>query len=274
MPRFAANLNFLYPELPLWDRFVAAAEDGFEAVEMLFPYGHDAKALSAHLVRHGLELLFFNATRRGHPDERGIACLPGSEAAFRERFLDAVAYARALRCPFLHVMSGLVPPGGNRAQLRDTYVRNLRWAAAQARDEGIGILIEPINARDVPGFFLHRQDEAHAIVRDVGEPNVQVMMDLYHCAMEEGDPMALLKRHLPTGRVGHLQIAGVPGRHEPERGGATAGLDWPTVFRCIDDLGFDGWVGAEYHPRGATRAGLQWLRWANAHQAPGPKPAK
>lgn len=276
MPRFAANLDFLYTERPFMERFAAAAADGFHAVELLFPYGHSARDLAQQLADHRLTLLFFNATQRAHPQERGIACLPDQRAAFRNRFLQALDYAQALRCPWLHVMSGLVPAHTPRNVLRQTYVENLQWAAERAQALGCGLLIEPINPTDMPGFFLTRQDEAHALVQAVSASNVRVMMDLYHCAQVEGDVVTALKTHLPTGRVGHLQIAGLPDRHEPEPTG-TAGdnATWSQVFRLIDELGYTGWVGAEYRPRrgvapGATSAGLQWLRGACESPAPAP----
>jgi hydroxypyruvate isomerase len=275
MPRFAANLHFLYTELPFWRRFAAAAADGFQAVELLFPYEHDAGELAAQLSAHGLTLLFFNATPRAHAGERGIACLPDQRAAFRERFLRALAYADAVGTPHLHVMSGIAPEQAPRALLHDTYIDNLRWAAAQARRHGRTILIEPINPTDMPGFFLNHQAQAHAIVEEVGVDNLQVMMDLYHCAKVEGDVLACLRTHLPTGRVGHIQIAGLPERQEPASVGGAGQLNWEEVFRWIDQLGYGGWVGAEYHPArgqapGATSQGLQWLQAADGCRAPRP----
>lgn len=277
MPRFAANLHFLYAEMPFWRRFEAAAADGFQAVELLFPYEHDATALARQLSDNGLELLFFNATPRAHSDERGIACLPDQRAAFRERFLRALTYADAVDARHLHVMSGIAPETAPRALLQETYIDNLRWAAALARQRGRSILIEPINPADMPGFFLSRQTQAHAIVEEVGADNLQVMMDLYHCAKVEGDVMTCLKTHLPTGRVGHLQVAGLPDRQEPASAGSADPVNWAEVFRWIDQLGYTGWVGAEYHPArghtpGSTSEGLQWLQVADECRAPGPEP--
>ena len=264
MPRFAANLSLLYSELPLLERFEAAAQDGFQAVELLFPYDWPTAELAARLAGNGLELLFFNATRRSRPDDRGVACLPERQAEFRDGFLRALELAETLDCPQLHVMSGLVPAGASRAALRDCYLDNLRWAARQAWACGRGVLIEPINQHDMPGFFLSHQDEAHALVQATGEPNVRVMMDLYHCQRTEGDALAQLRRHGSTGRIGHLQMAGVPGRHEPA---ATDAVDWPALFALVDTLGYGGWIGAEYHPRGgaapgATTQGLGWRSMA------------
>ncbi len=270
MPRFAANLSMLYNEHPFLDRFAAAARDGFEAVEYLFPYAHPAAELAARLRDHGLRQVLFNAPP-GDWDagERGLACLPGREHEFRRGFAQALAYAEALACPRIHVMAGLAPAGVPREQLQATYEANLAWAAAQAAASGRDVLIEPINTRDIPGFFLNRQDEAHRIVQALNAPNLKVQMDLYHCHIVEGDVAMKLRRYLPTGRVGHLQIAGVPQRHEPDLGE----LHHAYLFAVIDELTaagqWDGWVGCEYRPArgaapGATSDGLGWLRRARA----------
>lgn len=273
MPRFAANLSFLYQELDFLDRFEAAARDGFGAVEYLAPYPFPAAEIAARLQAHGLRQALFNAPPSGgdaeavasawNRAERGIAALPGREAEFREGFAHALAYADALDCAQIHVMAGLVPAGADPAALRATYVANLRWAAAEAQKAGRQVLIEPINTRDMPGYLLNRQDDAHAVLQAVGAPNLQVQMDLYHCQIVEGDLAAKLRTWLPTGRVAHLQIAGVPARHEPD----TGEIHYPFLFRLIDELGFDGWIGCEYKPaRGAvpngTSDGLGWMRAA------------
>jgi len=170
--------------------------------------------------------------------------------------MTALSYAEALACPRVHVMAGLTAPGVDRARLRGTYIGNLAWAAQQAAALGVDVLIEPINTRDIPGFFLNRQDEAHAVVAEVGAPNLKVQMDLYHCQIVEGDVSMKLRQYLPTGKVAHLQIAGVPHRNEPDVGE----LDHGYLFGVIDELGFDGWIGCEYRPKAATSAGLAWLR--------------
>ena len=261
MPRFAANLSLLYPELDFLARFAAAARDGFQAVEYLFPYAWPAAELAARLQAHGLQQVLFNAPP-GDWDagERGLASLPGREAEFRAGFEQALDYAGALHCPRVHVMAGLAPPGADPAVLQATYLNNLRWAAAQAAPQGVTVLIEPINLRDMPGYFLSRQAQAHAVVAEVGAPNLKVQMDLYHCQIMEGDVAMKLRQYLPTGRVGHLQIAGVPERHEPD----TGELNYPYLFALLDALGYDGWVGCEYRPqRGAqasgTSDGLGWF---------------
>jgi hydroxypyruvate isomerase len=261
MPRFAANLSMLYTEHPFLDRFAAAARDGFRAVEFLFPYAFDPATLARALADHGLQQVLFNAPP-GDWDagERGLACLPGRETEFRAGMARALDYAAALACPRLHLMAGIAPAGADAAALRATYTANLAWAAAQAAPRGVDVLVEPINPRDMPGYLLNRQDDAHAIVAEVGAPNLKVQMDLYHLQIVEGDVTTKLRRYLPTGRVGHLQIAGVPLRHEPDEGE----LNPAHLFAVIDELGWDGWIGCEYRPGAGTTAGLGWLRSAVA----------
>jgi hydroxypyruvate isomerase len=255
MPKFAANLSMLYNEHAFLDRFGAAAADGFRAVEYLFPYEFTATELSARLNVHGLQQVLFNAPPGDWAaGERGTACLPGREDEFKRGVERALDYARALNCPRIHLMAGLAPEGADRAALRATYLANLAWAASQAQD--IEFLIEPINTRDIPRFFLNRQDEAHAAVIEVGAPNLKVQMDLYHCQIVEGDLAKKIERYLPTGRVGHFQIAGVPERHEPDVGE----INHPYLFALIDRLDWDGWIGCEYRPRAGTSSGLGWMK--------------
>jgi hydroxypyruvate isomerase len=258
MPRFAANLSLMYTEHAFLDRFAAAARDGFRAVEYLFPYAFEARELRTRLDEHGLQQVLFNAPPGDFDNgERGIACLPGREDEFRRGFTEqALPYAQALGCPRLHVMAGLAPEGADRGRLHDTYLDNLAWAAQQAAPHGIDVLIEPINTRDIPRFFLNRQDDAHAVVQAVGAPNLKVQMDLYHCQVVEGDVAMKIRQYLPTGRVGHLQIAGVPERHEPDIGE----LHHPYLFALLDELGYAGHVGCEYRPKAGTSAGLGWFQ--------------
>lgn len=274
MPRFAANLSMLYPELDFLDRFEAAAHDGFAGVEYLFPYEYEPRELAARLRANKLQQVLFNGPPGNWAGgERGIACLPGREAEFREGIAQALRYAQVLECPRVHVMAGLVPAGKERATLRPTYIENIRWAARQAAKQGVKLQLEPINTRDIPGFFLNRQDHAHELVQEIGEPNVQVQMDLYHCQIVEGDVAMKIRQYLPTGRVGHFQIAGVPQRHEPDLGE----LNFPYLFSVIDEVsaacGWQGWVGCEYRPArgaqaGGTSEGLGWLRsWRAANPA-------
>jgi hydroxypyruvate isomerase len=266
MPRFAANLSMLYPELDFLDRFEAAAKDGFEGVEYLFPYAWEAREIAARLKGNGLQQVLFN-TAPGNWDggERGLACIPGREAEFAKAIEQALTYAQALECPRIHAMAGLVPAGSTREAVRATYVANLRKAAAVAAKQGVDLLLEPINTRDIPGFFLNRQDDAHRLLEEIGASNVKVQFDLYHCQVVEGDVAMKIRQYLPTGRVGHFQIAGVPQRHEPDLGE----LNYPYLFGVIDEVaaqcGWQGWVGCEYRPArglqpGGTSAGLGWMQ--------------
>ena len=266
MPQFAANLSMMYPEHGFLDRFEAAARDGFRAVEFLFPYAYPAAELKARLEANGLQQVLFNAPP-GDWDggERGMACLPGREAGFRDCMARAIDYALALACPRIHVMAGLVPAGVDRASLQPTYIANLQYAAAEAAKAGLDVLMEPINTRNIPGFFLNRQDQAHALIELIGAANVKVQMDLYHCQIVEGDVAMKIRQYLPTGRVGHFQIAGVPERFEPDVGE----LNYTYLFDVIDEVsqacGWQGWTGCEYNPRlgaqpGGTSAGLGWLK--------------
>jgi hydroxypyruvate isomerase len=274
MPRFAANLSMMYPELPFLDRFEAAAKDGFKAVEYLFPYAFAKEELVERLQANNLQQVLFNAPPGGtdaasidrawNGGDKGITCIPGREDEFRAGVALALDYAQALGCPRIHLMAGLLPAGVSREAAQRTYVANLRWAAAEAARHGRDVLIEPINTRDIPGFFLNRQDQAHALVAEVGASNIKVQMDLYHCQIVEGDVAIKIRQYLPTGRVGHFQIAGVPERHEPDIGE----VNYPYLFGVIDEVaaqcGWDGWIGCEYKPKrggqpGGTSAGLGWF---------------
>ncbi len=265
MRRFAANLTMLYNELEFLDRFAAAARDGFQGVEYLFPYEYPAHELAQQLHAHRLTQVLFNAPPGDWAaGERGLACLPGREAPFREGIAQALEYAQTLDCERIHVMAGIVPAAVSMREAERSYVDNLRWAATQAARCGVRLQIEPINARDMPGYFLQRQAHAHALLEAIGADNVQVQMDLYHCQIMEGDLAMALRRYLPTGRVGHLQIAGVPGRHEPDEGEVCCEYLFGVIEEIRAQCGFDGWIGCEYRPRrsgaGGTTEGLGWLR--------------
>jgi len=255
--RFAANLSLLYPEHDFLGRYAAAAADGFKGVEMLFPYSWPKEELAGRLREHGLEQVLFNAPPGDmEQGDRGIASLPGRREEFRSGIERALEYAQALDCRRIHVMAGKHLPAEQARRQHDTYLENLDWAASRAATAGCTLLIEPINQRDMPGYFLRTQAQAHDIVQALGHPNVKVQMDLYHCQISEGDIETRLRLYLPTGRVGHMQIAGVPRRHEPDRGE----LNYAHVFGVLSELGYDGWIGCEYRPAGDTRAGLAWLR--------------
>lgn len=255
MPKFAANLTMMYTEFDFLDRFAAAAKDGFEGVEFLFPYTFLASEIKARLTDNGLVQVLFNAPPGDWSiGERGIAALPGRETEFRRSIERALGYAGILNTKRLHVMAGLVGEGLERPRCRDVYLHNLAYAAEQAASHGIVITIEPINTRDMPGYFLTHQEEAHAICAEVGAANLKVQLDLYHCQIMEGD-LAETMRH-DIANIAHMQIAGVPERHEPDDGE----IYYPYLFRLIDELGYGGWVGCEYRPRAGTSEGLGWLR--------------
>lgn len=267
MLRFAANLSTLYPEHGFLDRIAAAARDGFDAVECQFPYEHDPAEFARRLADHGLPLVLMNAPPGDWAGgERGLAAVPGREDDFRRSVDDGLAYAARLGCPRLHLLAGRRAEGLDaalRAQWQAVYLDNLAWAVRRAEGSGITLLIEPINTRDNPGYFLNRQDHAHEIVRAIASPVLKVQMDLYHCQVVEGDLATKLALYLPTGRVGHLQIAGVPDRQEPDRGE----LNYADLFERIDALGWPGHVGCEYRPRAGTSEGLGWLPRAREAKA-------
>jgi hydroxypyruvate isomerase len=255
MPRFAANLSMMYTEVPFLERFGACAADGFRAVEFLFPYEHPAQVIRDELDRHGLQQVLFNAPPGSfEAGERGIAGLPGRRDEFQQGIAQAIEYAKVLGCPRVHVMAGLLKRESEFTAQRELYVDNLAWAARKLGDAGLTMLIEPINTRDIPGYLLNTQADAHAIVERIGASNLKVQMDLYHCQIVEGDVAMKIRKHLSG--VGHIQIAGVPQRHEPDIGE----LNYPYLFELLDELGYDGWIGCEYRPKGRTSDGLGWLR--------------
>lgn len=263
MPRFAANLSMLYPQHDFLDRFAAAAADGFEAVEYLFPYDFTAAEIKQRLVDNKLTQALFNAPPGDWAKgERGIASLPGREEEFRAGIQKALEYAAVLGNDRIHVMAGLLPSEDLREKHHAVYIENLRYAAQEAAKVGVTVLIEPINTRDMPGFFLNRQDQGQAVCKQVGEANLKVQFDFYHCQIVEGDVISKLRRDFAG--VGHIQIAGVPDRHEPNLGE----VNYPWIFEEIDRLGYTGWIGCEYRPKGDTSEGLQWLReWKAANPA-------
>jgi len=270
MPRFAANLSLMYGEHPFADRFAAAAADGFAGVECQFPYAWPATELARRRADAGVEMVLINMPAGdAAAGERGLGCLPGRQDAFRRAFADqALPYAQALGCPRIHVMAGVAPPGIDRGALRDVFLGNLQWAAALAASASVQVLVEPLNPRDVPGYLLHRQADAHQLVAQVGAANVAVQMDLYHCQIVEGDVSCKLSHYLDATqrpvRVGHLQMASVPARHEPDEGE----LAYRHLFDLIDSLGWPGWIGAEYRPRAGTREGLGWFAPYRTHPRP------
>jgi 2-dehydrotetronate isomerase len=250
MPKFAANLTMMFNEVPFLDRFEAAARAGFRAVEFLFPYQYSADEIAAKLYTHKLENVLFNLPPGDFAaGERGIAALPDREAEFRESVALAISYAQVFATPNLHVMAGLAQHGAERK----TYIENLKYAAAETAKHDITLLIEPINTRDIPGYFLNTQADAHAIREEVGAANLKVQMDFYHAQIVEGDIAVKLRCYLL--HIGHIQIAGVPDRHEPDEGE----INYPYLFDLLDEMGYAGWIGCEYRPRGDTVEGLKWI---------------
>jgi hydroxypyruvate isomerase len=255
MPRFSANLSFLFPDLPFLDRFAAAAKAGFRAVEFAFAYEHDPTEIGGRLTAHGLTQALFNLPP-GDPaaGDRGLAALPGRESEFRASVDRALVLARTTGCKRLHVMAGNYPADADRGIADAVYVDNLRYAADAMAGEGIILTIEPLNTSDNPDYFLTTTAQAIAVLDKVGRDNARLQLDLYHCQIMEGDLAKHIERLLP--RVGHIQIAGNPGRHEPDRGE----INYPFLFDLLDELGYDGWVGCEYRPHAGTLEGLGWAR--------------
>ena len=253
MPKFAANLTMLFTELPFMQRFEAAAQAGFEAVEYLFPYPFDKRELAAALRANDLVQVLHNLPA-GNWDggERGIACLADRTGEFREGVGMAIDYATTLGCPQVNCLIGKLPPGASLGETRATVVDNLRFAAKELQAAGIRLLVEPINHYDIPGFYLSRTDQALALIDEVGSPNLRVQYDIYHAQRTEGELANTLKNHLA--RIGHIQLADNPGRGEP----GTGEINYRWLFQHIDNLGYDGWIGCEYKPRGATADGLGW----------------
>jgi hydroxypyruvate isomerase len=255
MPKFAANLSMMYQEVDFMDRFAAAAADGFDAVEFLFPYDYVGADIKSRLSDAGLVQVLFNCPPGDWTaGERGMASIPAREEEFKRSIDSALGYAQTMGTKQLHVMAGLIAPGQDRARHRAVYLQNLSYAARQAAVHGVTILIEPINTRDIPGYFLNYQSEAHEICKEVGTSNLKVQFDMYHCQIMEGDVTTRLRCHIPG--IGHMQIAGVPDRHEPDLGE----LHYPYLFQQIDDLKYEGWIGCEYRPKRGTSEGLGWLR--------------
>jgi hydroxypyruvate isomerase len=253
MPRLAANLTMLFGEVDFLERFEAAAAAGFSAVEYLFPYAYEPQALKAKLRDHGLEQVLHNLPAGNWASgERGIACLPDRVDEFKSGVAQAIKYATALDCERVNCLAGILPPAVDAADARDTLVRNLRYAATLLESAGITLLIEPINTRDIPGFFLSGTDQALEIIDAVGSDNLQLQYDIYHMEIMEGAVAATIERLLP--RIGHIQLADVPGRHEP----GTGDIDFNELLPHIDRLGYDGWIGCEYVPAAGTVAGLAW----------------
>ncbi|MDR9440214.1 MAG: hydroxypyruvate isomerase [Halomonas sp.] len=254
MPKFAANLSMLFTEEDFLDRFAAAADAGFRGVEYLFPYEFEAAAIKQRLDDHGLTQVLFNLPAGDWgAGERGIACHPDRIEEFRSGVDQAIEYARVLGNTQVNCLAGIKPSGVSDDEARQTLVGNLHFAAEKLEAAGILLLAEPINTRDIPGFFLNHTEQALAIFDEVGSGNLKLQYDIYHMQIMEGDLAPTIERHLD--RIAHVQVADNPGRHEP----GTGEIHYPFLFAHLDRLGYTGWVGAEYKPATTTREGLGWL---------------
>jgi hydroxypyruvate isomerase len=254
MLRFAANLAYLFTERPLLERFAAAATAGFSAVELQSPYDHAPSAVNAELARHGLTMLGINTAHGQHtPGGAGVAAIPGREQEFAAQFKQALDYVTAIGGCQIHCLAGAVPPEQRPAAER-TFIRNLAGAAEAARGRGITLLIEPLNPRDRPDYFLSRVEQAADIVAKVERENVRIQFDFYHAQIVGGDLIRRFEKYFPL--IGHVQIAGVPSRGEPDEGE----VNYPQIFAALDRIGYSKWIGCEYRPRARTEDGLSWAR--------------
>ena len=253
MPKLAANLSWIYQEVPFLQRFGAAAAHGFKAVEILFPYEAPATYIAAELRKHKLVQALFNLPA-GDPGKggRGVAAIPGCEAEFSAALDTALEYARTLECRTLHVMSGMIAPGADVKAMHRTFVSNLKMAADRTAKSGITLVLEPINHRDIPGYFTNTTSQVEQIMKEVAAPHLKLQLDLYHCQVTEGDLTKRTERLFPI--TAHVQIAGNPDRDEPDIGEA----NHLYLMDVLDRLGYQGYVGLEYKPKTTTAAGLGW----------------
>ncbi len=250
MIRFAANIGLMWPDRPLLERMHAAARAGFRAVEMHFPYQVPAREVAAVARSAGLTVLGIN-TAPGRPGERGLGALPGREREFQAAVDQSIEYCVAAGASAIHAMAGNVPVQ-ERARARTVFLENLRSAAGRAAEHGLTLLLEPLNPRDNPGYFYSTLAEAVSVIHELGLPNVRLQFDVYHVGVAEGDVLTKLEKHLPV--IGHVQIAAVPSRAEPDEGE----ISYPAVFAFLRELGYGGWIGCEYRPRADTDEGLRW----------------
>lgn len=255
MPKFNANLTMLYNEVDFLDRFEAAANSGFKGVEYLFPYPFDKNELAERLEQHGLTQVLHNLPAGDWgAGERGIACLPDRVGEFQDGVGQAIEYARALDCRLINCLAGISPAGVDPDTVRATFESNLKFAAERLEEAGIRLLIEPINTRDIPGFYLCHTQQALDIMDEVGSDNIALQYDIYHMQIMEGDLAPTIETNLA--RIGHMQLADNPGRHEP----GTGEINYPFLFDFIDKLGYKGWIGCEYKPAAKTEDGLDWVK--------------
>ena len=255
MPRFCANLTMLWNELDFMDRFAAAAQAGFTGVEYLFPYDHDKDRIGEQLAKHKLAQVLHNLPAGNWAQgERGIGCHPDRTGEFQDGVGKAIEYASALGCKQLNCLAGIRPPNRDPNDARETFIRNLQFAAPRLKSAGIKLLIEAINTRDIPGFFLTYTRQALDIITAVGSDNLFVQYDIYHMQIMEGDLAVTIEKNLA--QIPHMQLADNPGRNEP----GTGEINYDFLFRHIDRLGYQGWIGCEYKPKSQTDAGLGWIK--------------
>ncbi len=253
MPKFNANLSWLFQERPFAERFAAAANAGFRGIEILFPYDHPASEIRSALDANGLEMVLLNAPPGDFSaGERGLAALPGRQREYRETFAQALDYAAALNCKRIHIMAGLPDPT-DRTLVQTTFLSNLDYALNQVEGTGINLLIEPINPRDIPGYYLTTIEQADAILQALSHPALKIQFDWYHAQIVGGDLARRTQKYFS--KTGHYQVAGVPDRAEPDTGEVNYGY----LFKLVDSLQYGGWVGCEYRPKNRTEEGLGWL---------------
>jgi len=252
MLRFDPNLRWMFTELPMLQRYGAAARAGFKGVEVAFPYEYPARRIADLLGEHGLTLVQVLTPCDWAAGERGIAALPGREAEFRRSVDTAVQYASQVGGPMVHAMAGNIPADADRSRCRDVFLENIAYAAEATASAGLTLILEPCCRARFPDYFYSRIDEGLACIEAIGKPNVKLCFDTYHVQMEEGNLTETLRRAYP--HVGHVQIGNVPGRHEP----GTGEIHFPWFFGQLEALGWDRWVGCEYQPSGPTAETLQW----------------
>jgi 2-dehydrotetronate isomerase len=251
MPRFNANLSWLFQEIPFFDRFGAAANAAFRGIEILFPYDQPAQEIRSALQAQHQEMVLFNSPPGNFgAGERGLAALPGREKEFRDTFDQALAYAEILQCERIHIMSGIAADG---PAARHTFLANLEYALGKIENSGLSILIEPINTRDIPGYFLTTVEQANHILEELAHPALKIQFDWYHAQIMGGDLSRRTEKFFS--KIGHFQLAGVPDRAEPDRGE----VNFSHLFNLVDSMHYDGWIGCEYRPKGRTEEGLSWL---------------
>lgn len=261
MPKFAANLSMLFTELPFLDRFQAAADAGFKGVEFLFPYDYDIEDIASRLARHGLTLALFNLPAgQWDAGERGISIFSAASDEFYAGVARAITFAQALGCRQLHCLAGIAPTGADHRLLRKTYVEHLKFAADALAKHDLSLLIEPINTRDIPRYFLDSTAKARDIIESVDAHNLRLQYDVYHMQIMEGDLAPTLARTMNI--IGHIQVADTPGRHEP----GTGEINYPFLFEHLDQLGYNGWVGLEYRPKSSTADSLRWINGLASRQ--------